>query len=75
MTRDEILEKYRREKFAVESRMITLVLMGYDNYDIAKDMGVTVSTVKTRMNRLYKRLGIDGMRPKRVQLARVCLNG
>lgn len=75
MTRHEVLEKHKRETAAKEQRIISLILMGYNNVDIAREMGIELTTVKHRLNVLYKRLGISGMRPKRVELAKLCLIG
>ena len=51
-----------------EKQVIGLLLRGYDNATIAKELGMKVGTVKTCFNKLFLKFQIDeGM--KRVKLA------
>lgn len=50
-----------------ETQIIDLLLKGYKNAEIAKELNMAMRTVKAHFNRLYMRFGItDGI--KRVKL-------
>jgi DNA-binding NarL/FixJ family response regulator len=51
-----------------EQKILDLLLLGYENVDIGKELGMKIRTVKAHLSRLYARFGIvDGV--KRVKLA------
>lgn len=57
-----------------EKQVIGLLLRGYDNATIAKELGMEVGTVKTCLNKLFLKFQIDeGM--KRVKLAMLLYEG
>jgi hypothetical protein len=51
-----------------EQQIVDLLLKGYENEDIAKELNIAIRTVKAHFNRLFVRFGIrSGI--KRVKLA------
>lgn len=51
-----------------ERQVADLLLSGADNREIAREMGITESTVKVQLNRMFMRAGITSG-SKRVKLA------
>lgn len=51
-----------------ERQVVELLLRGYDNADIARELNIALRTVKSHFNRLFLRFGITGG-IKRVKLA------
>lgn len=67
MTDDEIT-KHLGYLGPKERQVCRLLMQGYTNSDIAKEMSISVKTVKSHLNRLFLRFKVDsGI--KRVKLA------
>lgn len=54
-----------------QKRVFKELINGKTNYQIAQDIGISESTVKLHLHRIYKRLGITNMR----QLIPMALKG
>ena len=53
-----------------EEQILTLLLRGYDNADIGKELNMARRTVKAHMNRLFIKYGLNDFQGvKRVKLA------
>lgn len=57
-----------------QQQIVDLLLQGYDNREIAQELGMAYRTVKVHFNRLFLRFGIHGG-IKRVQLAVLLYRG
>ncbi len=53
-----------------ERQIVTLLVKGSSNQEIADRLGLRLQTVKNHLSRIYRKLGV----PNRVQLAVLALN-
>lgn len=52
----------------MQKKIIDLLLKGYTNKDIAKELDIKECTVKNYLNFIYLKYGIEGKSRKRVKL-------
>jgi DNA-binding NarL/FixJ family response regulator len=62
------MKEHRTRLAPRERQVVELLLQGYDNADIARQLNMAPRTVKSHFNRLFLRFGITGG-IKRVKLA------
>lgn len=62
---DEIKSVYRNQLSARERQVIKLICQGKKNQDIADELFVDITTIKSHINRIYKKTGIKGRKELR----------
>ncbi|PRX53960.1 LuxR C-terminal-related transcriptional regulator [Flagellimonas meridianipacifica] len=59
---DEIENAYQNQLSEREQQVIELICLGKKNQDIANELFVDITTIKTHINRIYKKTGVKNRR-------------